>query len=95
MTQVKKLPRYMRRLNFIYKILMIALSVVNTGLIVLDWGNNVYYEVFCAVSTLLPVFWSKLLDETKIYIEDLTPNITPEISPTPQLQPTGPSTNEI
>ena len=83
MTQTKKLPRYMRRLNLIYKILMIGMAVVNTGLIMLNWGTTVYYEVFSAISTLVPVFWSKVLDETKIYIDDLTPNITPEITPTP------------
>ena len=55
MTQTKKLPRYMRRLNLIYKILMIGMAVVNTGLIMLNWGTTVYYEVFSAISTLLIV----------------------------------------
>ena len=64
------------------------MSGVNTVLVTLNSSNTVhipmeYFECYAIIINVLPIIWSKILDETKTYISSFTP---PE-SPISQLSP--------
>ena len=76
----KKIPRWLRKLNLAYQFIMIGLTVINMILSGLrDSGLGIpdkYFEYYCIIMSAFPIFWSKILDASKKYVEDLTPNST-------------------
>ena len=82
----RKLPRWMRKVNVVYQILLSLLTVANSLLVVIEADEDlnvpkVYYE-FCSIGlAALPVVWSKFLDSMKEYHQSLTPNDSLNESP--------------
>ena len=70
----RKLPSWAKGMNFIYQVAMILLGAAN---IVLTYLDNIgveiprlYFEI-CSISiAVLPVIWSKILDEVKVCVDD-------------------------
>ena len=72
----RKIPKYMRRMNFGYEIALVVLGTVNLFLSSLDETWHIppkYFEVYSVISSILPVMWSKILDVSKKYDAALTP----------------------
>ena len=65
----RKLPKWAKVMNFIYQALMIILGAVNGILTYLDNAGysipRLYFEICSIGIAMLPVVWSKLLDELK------------------------------
>ena len=90
----RKLPRSMRFLNMCYQILPIFMCGLNTVLVTLNSSNTLhvpveYFECYAVIINILPIIWSKILDETKTYMSSFTPPLSPEaqcsaLSPTLQ-----------
>ena len=82
----RKLPRWMRKLNVVYQILLSMLTVGNSLLVVVEADKDIdvpkiYYEICSIGLAALPVVWSKFLDSMKEYHKDLTPNDSVNESP--------------
>ena len=81
----RKLPKWLRKINLAYQFILIGLTVINSILAALaNEGVPIPLEYFTYYSILisaLPVFWSKILDASKQYINDLTPNNTMSLPP--------------
>ena len=72
----RKIPRYLRRMNFAYEIIMVVLGTLNLFLSSLDETWHIpakYFEVYSVISSILPVMWTKILDVSKKYDAALTP----------------------
>ena len=83
----RKLPRWLRKGNVIYQVVLSTLAAVNTGLTLIDSQYAdippMYFKV-CAIGlSALPVIWSKFLDEMKKYGDERTP--TPSVHESPAL----------
>ena len=64
---------------------MASLTGVNVFLMAMDSSDSfkvskVYFEVVSILVTAFPIIWSKILDECKAYVDDLTPNNSPTLS---------------
>ena len=72
-----KIPRWLRKANFIYQIILIVLTGITILLSALTDAElpipTTYFEYYSIIISALPVFWSKILDASKKYIDDLTP----------------------
>ena len=83
----RKLPRWMRKMNIGYQILMSLLAAVNFGLSMWEQDGDkvpkVHLKICSILAAMLPVVWSKILDSAKEYQHDLTPS--------PSIQPDSPS----
>lgn len=83
---VRKLPKWAKVMNFIYQAILIILGAVNGGLTYLDNIGveipRLYFEICSIGISLLPVVWSKILDELKVCTDEEPP--TPANEPTTQ-----------
>ena len=75
---IRKLPLPMKVANYIYQILMLALTCGNLALTVLNESDTIklsdkYFEISTCVLSFLPLFWTKLLDTTKQHFLTVTP----------------------
>ena len=81
----RKLPRWLRKINLIYQFILIGLTVINSILAALESEGVkipvVYFTYYSIFISALPVLWSKILDASKQYINDLTPNNTMSLPP--------------
>ena len=77
----RKIPKPIRKLNFLYKVLMALLTGINLALSVFSDVNDLYYKIVSVIISILPVVWSEILDATKIYIDDKTPSPLSPASP--------------
>ena len=74
----RKLPPYARAMNFIYQVAMILLGAVN---IILTYLTSIsidiptlYFEICSIGVTVLPVVWSKILDQLKECTDETPPS---------------------
>ena len=82
-THTRKLPRSLRKANFIFKLLMAALAGTNIILLALNSSESVniptiYFEIMSVLASAAPPVWSNFLDKCKEYIAELTPPDSPE-----------------
>ena len=73
----KKIPRWLRKMNIGYQVILSVLGAANLTLSMLDDSIHipkVYYEICATLLSVIPVFWTKLLDGMKQYQADLTPS---------------------
>ena len=83
---LRKLPRWVRKLNVVYQLTLIGLTGLNGLFAVLEANDEfeipkTYYQLASVALAALPVVWSKFLDSMKEYQNDLTPNSSLEASP--------------
>ena len=76
---LRKLPRWVRKLNVGYQLLLLALTGVNGLFPVLESDNDItipkmYYQLASIALAALPVVWTKFLDSMKEYQDNLTPS---------------------
>ena len=79
----KKIPRWLRKMNIGYQVVLSVLGAANLTLSMLDDSVNipkVYYEICATLLSVIPVFWTKMLDGMKQYQADLTPENSPSSS---------------
>ena len=62
------------------------MSGLNTVLVTLSSNETIsvpieYFEIYAIIINVLPVLWSKILDESKTYLGSITPPLTPPTSP--------------
>ena len=81
-TQTRKLPRSLRKANFVFKLGMAALSAANLILLALNSSESVtiptiYFEIMAVLASAAPPVWSNFLDKCKEYIAELTPPDSP------------------
>ena len=74
----RKLPRSLRKANFIFKVLLAGLSGINVLCLALNSSDSiaiptVYFEIMSVACSALPVIWSNFLDKCKEYVSELTP----------------------
>ena len=81
LAKLKKLPRGWRLANKYYKIGMILMVFVNSILCAVNAHSKgispLYFEIYSIAISGLPVVWSKILDEAKIYHDIITPQSSP------------------
>lgn len=86
--KIRKLSKKWKMANLIFQILLILLSFTNAILTVINAESNdaiprMYFELYAVIISSLPVIWSKVLDEVKIYEEILSPSPSSQyLSPT-------------
>lgn len=85
--KIRKLSKKWKMANLIFQILLILLSFTNAILTVINAESNdvipkMYFELYAVIISSLPVVWSKVLDEVKIYEEILSPSPSQSLSPT-------------
>ena len=85
--KIRKLSKKWKMANLIFQILLILLSFTNAILTVINAESNdvipkMYFELYAVIISSLPVVWSKVLDEVKIYEEILSPSPSQYLSPT-------------
>ena len=73
--KTRKLPRYMRRLNLVYKVILAFAAIGDIP--------TIYFEVVSVVASAFPIIWSQILDASKEYHAVLTPSDTPKVETTP------------
>ena len=78
----RKLPRSLRKANFIFKLIMAALAGINIILLALNSSDSVniptiYFEIMAVLASAAPPVWSNFLDKCKEYIAELTPPDSP------------------
>ena len=83
---LRKLPRWVRKLNVVYQLTLLGLTGLNGLFAVLESDNDItipkmYYQLASIALAALPIVWSKFLDSMKEYQNDLTPNNSMEASP--------------
>ena len=83
---LRKLPRWVRKLNVVYQLLLLALMGANGLFAILESDEDImipkmYYQVCSVALAALPVAWSKFLDSMKEYQNDLTPDTSIENTP--------------
>ena len=71
----RKLPKSMRRANFMYKIIMGCLAGINLIFASLSFVPSQYFEVCSVLTSAFPVAWSYILDAAKQYEEEATPTV--------------------
>ena len=86
----RKLPKPLRKANLVYQILMILLAGVNMFLMALNQSKTVhvselYFEIFAALITIIPVLWSGILDKCKQFEADETPQSLSPVQSSPRL----------
>ena len=84
--KTRKLPRFMRRMNLAYKIIMAIISGVSIIFAALGDIPTIYFEVVSVVASAFPIIWSQILDASKEYTAALTPSDTPKVE-TPMVEP--------
>ena len=85
--KIRKLSKKWKMANLIFQILLILLSFTNAILTVINAESNdaipkMYFELYAVIISSLPVIWSKVLDEVKIYEEILSPSPSQSLSST-------------
>ena len=97
----RKLTKNMRRANYVYQILMSVVAGVNFILSTLTQVPIEYYQIFSVITAAFPVIWTKILDASKQYESEQTPQVhspadTPHsplnvssTSPEPHAQPSS------
>ena len=88
---LRKLPRWVRKLNVVYQLTLLGLTGLNGLFAVLEANGEfeipkIYYQLASVALAALPVVWTKFLDSMKEYQNDLTPNSSLEASPPASLQ---------
>ena len=83
---LRKLPRWVRKLNVVYQLLLLALMGANGVFAVLESNADievpkVYYQICSVALAALPVAWTKFLDSMKEYQDTLTPTNSVSHSP--------------
>ena len=78
-SRLRKLPKSWRKANFIYQIILIILTFANVLLTVVNSNDpdlipTMYFELYSVGISSLPVVWSKILDEAKIYYGTVSPS---------------------
>ena len=81
--KTRKLPRYMRRLNLAYKIILAIISGLSIIFAAVGDIPVIYFEVVSVVSSAFPIIWSQILDASKEYHSALTPAETPKVETPP------------
>lgn len=76
----RKIPKPIRKLNLAYQIIMAILFGVNIFFSTMEFIPETYYKVSVCVLSIFPIVWSKILDATKSYYEEATPNQSPKPS---------------
>ena len=81
----RKLPRWIRKLNIVYQLILTFLGCANFVLTYLDGSTSldvpkVYFEICASLLAIIPVVWSKFLDTMKQYQAELTPDNTISVS---------------
>ena len=80
----KKIPKPIRKLNLAYKVVMAMLAGLSLIFSAFTEIHPIYYKVVSVFSSAFPVIWSQILDATKTYEAEQTPNDTPDhTSPKP------------
>ena len=74
----KKIPKPVRKLNLMYKIVMALLAGLSLIFSAFTEISPIYYKVVSVFSSAFPVIWSQILDATKTYESEQTPNDTPD-----------------
>ena len=74
----KKIPKPIRKLNLAYKVVMAMLAGLSLIFSAFTEIHPIYYKVVSVFSSAFPVIWSQLLDATKTYTAEQTPNDTPD-----------------
>ena len=81
--KTRKLPRYMRRLNLVYKVILALISGVSIVFAAIGDIPTIYLEVVSVVASAFPIIWSQILDASKEYHAALTPSDTPKVETPP------------
>ena len=69
----RKLSKGMRRANFVYQCIMAVVAGVNFILSTLTQVPIEYYQIFSVVTAAFPVIWTNILDASKKYYDESTP----------------------
>ena len=72
----KKIPKPIRKLNLVYKIVMAMLAGLSLIFSAFADIDPIYYKVVSVFSSAYPVIWSQILDATKTYEAETTPTTT-------------------
>ena len=75
----RKLPRWLRKVNIGYQILLSLLTATNFALSYIDSHDTfdvpkIYFELCSILLAGMPIVWTKFLDSMKQYQNDLTPS---------------------
>ena len=74
----KKIPKPIRKLNLAYKVIMAMLAGLSLIFSAFADIDPIYYKVVSVFSSAFPVIWSQILDATKTYTAEETPESTPK-----------------
>ena len=75
----RKLPRWLRKVNIGYQIMLSLLTATNFALSYIDSHDTfdvpkIYFELCSILLAGMPIVWTKFLDSMKQYQNDLTPS---------------------
>ena len=73
--KTRKLPKSMRRANFVYKIIMGCLAGLNLVFASIQLIPPQYFEVCSVITSAFPVVWTFILDAAKQYEDESTPTV--------------------
>ena len=79
----KKIPKPIRKLNLAYKVIMAMLAGLSLIFSAFADIDPIYYKVVSVFSSAFPVIWSQILDATKTYEAEATPDHTSPKPPEP------------
>lgn len=90
--KLRKLPKFWKKMNFLYQFLMVLLAFANVILTTIDNNDTttipkLYFEIYSCVISVSFVAWTRILDEVKIYQDVLDPSPTPTQTSVPALTP--------